>query len=398
MTGSKRIVHFLSASDRLNYGDLLFPLIFKRILKIHETDVIFYNYAVIRSDLSFFGALPTKSYRKFQRNVNKLGGNVIIGGGEVLFVDWGSLFAFISKFYSKLLFYNYKLEKIERKFNLTKFLLSNGKVLVPFAPKLSEIRNKKPVKIFYNAVGGTFQNSRIRNKKYRFKENLESADFISVRDNRVKSSLWSEGVESIVTPDSALIISDFFKKSFLLEELSFQNSIVKEDYLFLQIGKEYAPKDLNFFSEELLKVAKVLNLKIILCPIGLASRHEDDIILKKLSKISEKFYYFSPMSVFDIMALISHSKLFIGTSLHGVITAQSFSVPFIPLNKQLVKVEEYCKTWAKGNKVRCLDFSEIHRVVEIKENWNYNIALLEKEEQKALVYKNFDEIINGLIS
>ena len=34
-----------------------------------------------------------------------------------------------------------------------------------------------------------------------------------------------------------------------------------------------------------------------------------------------------------------------GTSLHGVITAQSFNVPFVGLNEKLMKVNAYTTTW-----------------------------------------------------
>ena len=85
MSGDKKIIHFLSASDRINYGDLLFPILFKSVLERHYPQTIFLNYAVVKSDFSGFGALPTASYLSFQRKVKLLGGNVVIGGGEVFF-------------------------------------------------------------------------------------------------------------------------------------------------------------------------------------------------------------------------------------------------------------------------------------------------------------------------
>ena len=100
MSGSKRIVHFLTASDRINYGDLLFPIIFKKI--INDKNIEFNNYGIVKSDLNHFGALPTMSYKRLQKNVKAKGGNVVIGGGEVFFATWHLLYSYINSLYSKV--------------------------------------------------------------------------------------------------------------------------------------------------------------------------------------------------------------------------------------------------------------------------------------------------------
>ncbi|PRX41541.1 polysaccharide pyruvyl transferase family protein [Salegentibacter salegens] len=393
MTGNKKIVHFLSASDRINYGDLLFPIIFEFYSK--NNNIKFYNYGIVKSDLSHFGAAPTKSYRMFQKNVRKYGGNIIVGGGEVLFVDWGTLYAFINFNYSKLLYW-YRYSKFEKRYNLTRFLLSNGKVFIPFAPNKSELSTKKEIKIFYNAVGGTFLNSRLK-QTYKFKESLLSADYISVRDNRVKKSLSEHNIDSIVSPDSAIFISKIFSKEILKDKISFSPIKFKDDYIFLQIGKPYIPKDIVLFSKDLMKICAELNCKVILCPIGLAPRHEDDVFLRKLAKESYLFEFVMPNSLFDIMFLIANSKMFLGTSLHGLITAQSFEVPFIPLDNRVNKVEEYCKTWTYKNIDSCLPYTDLSKVVKIYKNWDFQSAHAEVVKQINLVTLNFQQIFKNLV-
>ncbi len=394
MTGNKKIVHFLSASDRINYGDLLFPIIFKFLSR--DKNLKIFNYGIVKSDLSHFGAFPTISYRSFQKNVKKLGGNVVIGGGEVLFVDWGSLFAFISLNYSKLL-YRYIYSEIELKFNLTRFFLTNGKVFVPFAPKKRELSKKDNIKIFYNSVGGTFLNSRLRNQAHRFKDSLLSADYISVRDNRVKKSLLERGINSVVSPDSAILISRIFPKASLKAKITFLPIELKDNYIFLQIGKPYVPKNPDKFSNDLKIICTELNCKIVLCPIGMAPRHEDHVFLKQFSEKSELFEFIMPNCIFDIMYLIANSKLFLGTSLHGLITAQSFEVPFIPLNKNVTKVDEYCKTWTYKNIDSCLDYKDILKAGSIFTNWDFESAHIEANKQMDFVMRNFQIIYNNLI-
>lgn len=54
------IVRYISARDRLNYGDFLFSLIFKEYFK-DTFDIEFYG--IVESNYSYFGAIPTQSYK-----------------------------------------------------------------------------------------------------------------------------------------------------------------------------------------------------------------------------------------------------------------------------------------------------------------------------------------------
>lgn len=181
-----------------------------------------------------------------------------------------------------------------------------------------------------------------------------------------------------------------------MKKLSFDPDNFK-DYIFLQIGKPYIPPNQIEFFHELKSLSEKLKMKIILCPIGLAPRHEDDIFLKELSKKSEIFSFVMPKNLFEIMFLIGKSKIYLGTSLHGLITAQSFGVPFIPIDKRVIKVAEYCKTWTFKNINRCINYNELKKIPEIYHNWNSEIARENLKEQKSMVYKNFKNIEQRLI-
>jgi hypothetical protein len=81
-----KTIHFISASDRLNYGDLIFILVFKKIFN-NSTQI--YNYGLIKSDLSHFGALPTESFKTLEQRIKKLKKDnsqqvIIIGGGHAM--------------------------------------------------------------------------------------------------------------------------------------------------------------------------------------------------------------------------------------------------------------------------------------------------------------------------
>lgn len=388
MNGNKtNIIHFLSASDRINYGDLLFPIIFKKFADESGFKIKFYNYGIVKSNLSEFGGLPTESYRSLLKNIeNFQGGKLVIGGGEVFFANWNTLYSFISTVYFKL-----NKNKSVQNLKIPKFLLARNRVEVPFCPSKSELKNDK-LKLFFSSVGGSFSGKANSDCNFKIRETLKSACLLSVRDRRSLKSMEQKDLNAKLVPDSALIMSDYFTKEILINKISDDYKKIQNKYIFLQVGKFKGPQNIEQFVFELKEVSVQLGLDVVLCPIGKATGHEDDIMLQQIKIYEDSFIYFDPKNIFDIMYLISNSSLYMGTSLHGVITAQSFSVPFIGLNKNLVKVSSYLKTWI-CNSMDCLQFDEISKAIEIFKEWDSSLLYEKTIVQKQLVRDNLDIIL-----
>jgi hypothetical protein len=390
MNGNKKIIHFLSASDRINYGDLLFPIIFKKFAEKNNYKIDFNNYGIIKSDLSKFGALPTMPYNKLLKQSKIKGGKVVIGGGEVFFANWSKLYSFISPTYAKLLQKKW-FKKLNLKFNIAKRLLISNKVDVPFAPSLFELQNKN-INIYYSSVGGNFVGNYESNSNLRLKKTLEEASLLSVRDKRTQESMNLMGLNVKLVPDSALIMSDIFNKESLIDKVSIKH-LPQQKYIFVQIGRYKGPKDIESFSRDLMSLSSRLNLEVVLCPIGKAPGHEDDKILKIIKENYTEFNFIDPQNIFDVMFLIANSSLYMGTSLHGVITAQSFEVPFIGLNPNLVKVDSYIKTWI-SKEMDCLSFEDINKAEKLFNSWDFQKLKTFTANQKAEVYENLKFILD----
>ena len=92
-------VCLFGATDRFNYGDLLFPIILKQKIEDFNIDnkVEVENYGIIGSNLSRYGAIPTLSVKEFYKNCeeSQIPIYVIIVGGEVLGGHWGSLYYYL---------------------------------------------------------------------------------------------------------------------------------------------------------------------------------------------------------------------------------------------------------------------------------------------------------------
>lgn len=88
--------------------------------------------------------------------------------------------------------------------------------------------------------------------------------------------------------------------------------------------------------------------KILLCPIGTASGHEDDIVLSRIyEKIPNISILINNPKIDDIIKYIAFSEIFLGTSLHGVITAMNYGVLYVGINQSVTKQIEYIKNIIK---------------------------------------------------
>jgi len=89
-------------------------------------------------------------------------------------------------------------------------------------------------------------------------------------------------------------------------------------------------------------------LPIVFIAIGNAAGHNDkagtDKVISFLDPdVTYKTYLTG--NIFDLMNIIRKSSCYCGTSLHGLITSMSFSVPRVALLPTLRKQINYMKTW-----------------------------------------------------
>ncbi len=164
---------------------------------------------------------------------------------------------------------------------------------------------------------------------------LDSVDYISVRDNESKNELekaFPSGVIHVV-PDTVLCIRDLLPKE-KLEELfeKLQFPFSKKKYVFFQCKMPETDSNYEECINALRKIKQQTGWEILLQPIGYSVGDED--VLKEFERrISGEFLY-SPRHYdqYEILALIANAAMYIGTSLHGYITANSFGTKSIIVN------------------------------------------------------------------
>ena len=333
-------VYFLGATDRFNYGDLLFPHIVDYYIKSldEKNEIKVENYATIESNLENIGAKKTKSFgdlvadTKITNNVS-----IIVVGGEVLGAGWLVIYSFlysIFKLIRKKDWYNTN-RYLRRFLNYSFFPVRYSKY--PFTLTKKDFPSVK--NIIYNSVGGSVS-CQLQD------DFIDSSAFLSLRTkNDVAGFKKNDNIKLL--PDSAILMSNIWTKSILEAKIKFAKRNPYKEYIFFQINKEEGLLHKDTICDKLENLHQKTNLPIVLCPIGLALGHEDQVALSAIAKQMQiPHFYCKEPNIWDVMYLISESKLFLGTSLHGVITAMSFSVPYLGIKRGNNKIQKYLSSWA----------------------------------------------------
>ncbi|WP_455070795.1 polysaccharide pyruvyl transferase family protein [Prevotella histicola] len=335
------VLYVLAPNDRFNYGDLLFPHVIQYYFKDCVDKIIFCS--TTKSDLSKFGGVPTKSFRSLFNAKIKDDNFLIVAGGDSLFIDWQTILSFVDP-YAKFFYIADNFIGSSILSALYKKIKYHASTFYPFSIGKDELCNIK--KVFYNSLGGSVLEQK---KDSLFRQEitsiLKTVDYISVRDKSTHNLLKLIGVHNLMVPDSAILISDVFSEDFLSSHISpTLKKILDKEYLFFQINAEHGNNKENYYANLLSSIANEYKLHICLCPIGLAPGHSDNIPLMKIQKrISNLSTFINNPTIWDIMYLIKYAKIFIGTSLHGTITAMSFGTSYVSHGP--LKLKNYIMTW-----------------------------------------------------
>jgi len=393
----KRIV-LIGAFDRYNYGDNLMPIMFEMFMKKYYPDFLkqisLEFCALTKSDLSMFGAYRTEPISSLLNDKESISA-IISVGGEVLGSSSSTLFLHMNHpiFVRKVV---RRLKKNKYGMILADFLCRKYYGLgweYPYIP--SQLNSN--CKIILNTIGGEVSRFKKLDKFYNLPNRLKVASYVSVRDARTSKSLGGL-CNPLLSPDSVIIMRDVVSEAFLQSKVSNNiSSICSTEYLCFQAAPEKAGESAEFYASVLQKISKKYNIKVVLCPIGYAEGHDDQQFLSKIKEHNSNFDLITNLNIWEIMSVIKNSKIFIGTSLHGVITAMSYSVPYIGLNPSIVKMDKFLSEWAVNEANRCFYPDELLESID-------NVIHLRKEVLKEssdrlikLALENNERIANLLL-
>ncbi|MGM0218359.1 polysaccharide pyruvyl transferase family protein [Enterococcus sp. AZ126] len=343
-------IALVGAVDRNNYGDLLFPIILKEWLSSRNKNLDFKNYGIVSSDLSKIGALPSNKISDIEFYSPDA---LIVVGGATLNSAWKFTHLHLLENDKKILYYRILYKIIgKRNAEMLSSKILQGYTRYPWIFSKQEY-NLGNCQLIYNTVSGTDFSYFNKKEQQRIANYLAQADYLSVRDPLTKKNLQNLNIEKIhMIPDSAVIMSDIFPKDKLKGMVSKEYRIFEKKnnlkkYLVFQIGKKYATNEKKI-AEQICSYCHQRKLSLILLPIGRAGMHEDPIPLRKIYEYCKnEIEVFLPENntIFDTMFYIANAELFLGTSLHGNITAISYGVKAVGLDSRVKKLKYFLEEY-----------------------------------------------------
>ena len=340
----RRRIAQIGTFDVENFGDLLFP----DVLKIKLGDYFDIDLFSPTGGIKCFDTVPVFPMSNFEEKCkeNKYSA-VIIGGGDLLRTDETILLG----------------ENEYNKGNISSLELWVFPIL---------IAKKYGIPVLLNAPGVT--NNFNEAESSLIKKVLGYVDYLNVRDTESLLSLQSIGVSNaIIVPDTINIISSIYSPQDLNDVY---NKLKNEKIIDLDEDEYYVfqhnsrmidnPKYYSKLIETITHISQ--NNKVLFMPIGYV--HSDMDILEKLysENIPNTFIINNKrkLSPIEMIAILEHSKGYIGTSMHGAIVSNSYKKPILILNSMNSKKLHVFANITNNTK---LDSTNIEDVMYIYDNY-----------------------------
>jgi polysaccharide pyruvyl transferase WcaK-like protein len=328
--------------------------------------------------------------------------HLVIGGGDLLRTDADS---FATHYYSTFKngarfdwWWRLKEKTLGRK-RLKQQFIRKYMGYSPLAPFILDAANHSSLdSVMYCSCGVPFPIPARQSPA--IQRAFESAALIYVRDFPSRDKLRQIGVSRPieVAPDLIVTLSDFYapeeerRKGIAL--LAGAGVDPTKEIICVQSNPQRPEPENELFSH-LIALKGSTGAEIVLMPIGFC--HEDDQFSQRLvAKSKGVLTYLAVPSIHDMVSVIAGSNLFIGTSLHGNITAFSFGIPhfFGPL--AVDKIGGFLEIAGLGNDFQMKSWSQLASKRAMVRNLPEDFFARKAETAKQAVHETFGKIVELL--
>jgi len=308
-------------------------------------------YGLIQSDLSRYGGKPTRSIRELlSSDAMPDNSTMIVAGGEVLAASWCDMMIDLVRNPLKFLLRFARRAGGRRAISRVSSRILGVDLVYPWVLTPGDFSSN--VRIVYNAVGGVDLRLLPTPEQALVRRMVTTASYISVRDRETKLLLdnWEDVSAVELCPDSAVLISDLFSPEELEANISPDvrrvNNRFPDGYICFQSCVPSIRHRHELIAEQLGAASKARGLGVILLPLLRTGRPNDELAMRRIQGcLDVPSFIPGEASIYDIMWLISKSRVFLGSSLHGCITALSFARPFLGLTEGIFKLHTFLATW-----------------------------------------------------
>lgn len=376
MKTKKYTVAITGTFDVENYGDLMFPVIFKAAMKKRGLDI----------NLIMLSPSPTN-----QKPLN-------------------------DKDHEETVYSYQEIEKIHQRTPLDALVVGGGAILhfdsfplwLPGAKDASEYRNSDSwvlpiifaathgIKILFNAPQAPFEFPEWSKKIAR--NIFNTADYLSVRDEISKkhiATIYSpESIPEItVCPDTICSIADYFPKADLSNRR--ERLLPYEKYAVVHISKTM-PKEAIDSLSSVVTTLKRADLRVVLLPLGYT--HGDDIFMKEVNRKYQLgcHIFEKKLSIMDMTAILAYSNIYVGTSFHGSVVSIAYGHKSVGYNyfEPTIKSKELYKMYGIEDRLA----NNYHEIIPVLKNTLQNEwQPKHKAEVISRIEDHFDYIARQIV-
>jgi len=394
--------------DVENYGDLLYPVLFKRMFQKRDKMREIQAFSFMGSESLEGSGYDTRPIRDLLSSRSGQPRMLIIGGGDLLRTDWNRVASHYDS--SRLrhkeppLPFTFGLllrRLLHRRMNAARkfrYWYMNYPAVGPFIIDPASFSGIKSVA--YCSCGVPFPfDDRV---KHRVASAANKSVFLYVRDRQSKDALIRAGVsrEIHVGPDLIVVLSDFFDAA--MERKKGQDILEKKgvdiqrNILCVQSNPQ-TPENNVELVKQLTAYQKRTNCEVVLLP--LARCHGDHGYLQKLVPDSGgAFKYIEPGSIFESVSLLAACDVFLGTSLHGNITAFSFGIPHLFGPIAVAKTEGFLDAVNLPLELKLKSWAEVNEKLATVAGMDREAFVARVFAAKQRVHEIFDLLIRAVTS
>lgn len=325
----------LCTCDVENFGDILYPIIFQKMAERHGITSPIVPFGFFEGAAPGESGYEVRAISRMLRAREQTITHLVVGGGDLLRTDLNVLASHYDSIVAQRIRHSFWLrmgkiisgrKRIHRACNKKSMGYSS---VAPFI--LDKAIQLQIGQVLYCSCGAPFQFP--PEKFHAIQEAFSAAAFVYVRDFQSRDKLRAAGVkrEIEVAPDLVVALGDFFDRD---KERAKGKALLTShgvDVAKTIIGFQTCPQPPAAEAEllrQLIALKHKLGVEIVLLPLGYC--HGDGRYLQKLGEKSGGLLkYAGEPSVYANISIIAACSMFVGTSMHGNITAFSFGVPHL---------------------------------------------------------------------
>jgi hypothetical protein len=409
------MISHLGTFDVENYGDLLYPIVFRRLLKRRDASLTVRQYSLLPGQAPQDAGFETHPARSLFEPGSAELRRLVVGGGDILRTDWKTVAApysrihrgYLSRLRSSLgisgslpyLLLKHFPGRAGDKFFADQFRVRRMSYPAagPFLMDPADLPAGSVISYLSCGVPHDFPPA----DRDQVRRTFNQAQFIYLRDEQSADKLRRCGVrrEIHVAPDLIVTLSEEFERTAEARkgrELLSKLGVNDERPVLCFQSKPYSGFRANEIVEHLNRYRRQSGSEVVLLPIGYC--HGDHEFLQRVAEESGGvFKYANLYSVFDIISVIAASDLFVGTSLHGNITAFSFGIPHLLGPLPVDKAEGFLSVVNLPLELKLRSWDEINDKMEMAAGLGREFFSARAQAAKARVYSVVDELLQNLL-